>query len=508
MGRLIFVLLIATSISAQTPIDFKKWHNGGQSYTQTLGGAVANYQKSDQSWDVINNNYQQEGDSVWFVDNSVMKLRVNKNGTTVMMLPFEGQTYTVTSRLRGIAFFNMSTKARQWFDPTMEFSTFSVDSNIFKWEDVSFGGVDYYVKKYNGQIQHTIYFDSTFLDSAVARYNQSSDTANIALVNVVAYTLSANIDNHDSAIGFTNKRLFKELSEKYDFEQSRQRLIYQGSDTITGIPIKQFWKIRDDTLFCFEAVKMSQIKAVHDQFPSTKIWHNATTVISGTTNIEDTELYEGSIALNGFGGRVLLRVDSQWASIHTVVSFLRAKNVSTELPANATITSSVCSIYVYDDRTTVTGLVFAYRMLKPWVEGTDDNVACTDGCEWAEWDCANTKPFTDPGAECDLDGGDNSSETDASCVADSADMRTTAESSKSIDGTNDAVWLTWSLTNALTQGWYDGTINEEGIVLRANSTGNPDLLIRSTEAVADSNFPVFRFTYDIASTGQKVMIKN
>jgi len=429
MITLLFILLFCASAFAEhTPIGLKKWHNGGNTFTQTVGGSVVNYQKPDQSWGRINNNYEQEGDSVWFVDNSVMKLRVNKNGTSVMTLPFEGQDYTITSRLRGIAFFNMSTKNRQWFDPTMDFSTFSADSNIVKWENVSFGGVDYHIKKYDGQIQHTISFDSTFLDSAVARFNQSSDTANIALVNVVAYTLSANIDNHDSAIGFTNKRLFKTLNNKYDFEQSKQRLVYVGSDTLTGVPIKQFWKVRDDTLFCFEAVRMSKIKAIHEQFPFTKIQHNATTVISGTTNIEDTELYEGSLALNGFGGRVLLRVDSQWSSTHSVVSFLRAKNVSTELPANAVITSSVCSVFVYDDRTGTTGSVMAYRALKPWVEGTDDNVACTDGCEWIEWDCANTKPFTDPGAECSNDASDNSSETDASCVADSADKWSTAES--------------------------------------------------------------------------------
>ncbi len=500
MRSLLIVIFLSGSVLAQTPIDFQKWDNGNNSFSLSIGGSVTNYEKPDQSWAAINNNYTQEGDSVWFVDDAVMKLRVNKNGTSKMTLPFDGQDYVVTSRLRGIAFFNMSTEVRQWFDPTMDFSTFSVDSNMFKWEDVGFGGVDYHVRKLNGQTLHTIYFDSTFLDSAVARYNLSLDTANIALVNVSAYTLSGNIDNHDSALGFTDDRLLKQLNKKYKFRQHRERLHYPGSDTLKTIFIKQFWEIRDDTLFCFEAVRMSEVKRIHELYPSSKIWHNATLQITGETDVEDCDIYTNTFDDGSFGGRVFMRAGSGFGGIKILMRFFL-----TGIESGSIITNVLCSLNANPSANTA-GSVDVMKGFKPFIEGNDnegDN-DCTVGATANHWDCANTFLWESQGANCAVDAGINNTSQDAaeSCVLDSADRSSTAMDTQTVT-TSNTEWIAWTIDNDFAQDAVDGVTPDMLLVfVRVTST---DKAFDTSEATSDK--PRLFVTYTPPTTGQKVMIR-
>lgn len=500
MGRLMKILLplllLFSVVEAGTPIGFTKWYNGGRSYSQQFGGTVRNYQ-SGQTWAQINNNWKFNGDSV-YTDESVLKAKVDTaTGASSITLNWGGQDYTVSQKLGGIGWLKISTRGRQWIDSTMDFSNVSVDSNIIKWTGVS-PAVDCWVKKQNGQVELGVFFKPAFLDSAVSLYNQRPDSLDIALANVMVYTLSGNIDNADSGMGELTWRQLKSFGE-YTFSLTDQRLRYPGSDTLQAIPVKQFWRKRNDFLFCIEYVMMSQVKRVHELYPSNVIWHNATTKIEGTTNVEDTEIY-GDFSTNGFGGRVQLRTDN-FVSSFAVYSLIRAKNLSTELPAGATITDAICSLFVYDHRSS-SGDVSAYRVFKPWVEGTDDNVACTDGCEWGEWRCSDAQAFGTAGVACANDDGVDNSQN-GTCDATGRDRKSTAESTVSQSATSN-VWYGWDISNALAQGWYDGTINEEGIILETTSGGN-DALYRSTEA-AQTEKPFFVFTYTV-SVSQKVMLR-
>ncbi len=398
-------LAIAPQTHSGTPIGLKKWHNGGRSYSTQIGGAVRNFEKPDRSWKKINNNWKFDGDSI-YIDESVLKTSLDAlTGSSSATLKWEGQDYTITRSLMGIGWLKMSTKGRQWIDNTMNWGNFSTDSNIAKWTGVS-PAVDYQVRKLNGIIQNGIFFTKAFLASAVILYNQRTDSLDIALANVMVYTLSGNIDNADSGLGLVSKRQLKSFGG-YVFDIGRERLNYPGSDTLSTIPIGQFWRKRNDSIFCIEYVMMSQVKRVHLEYPNATIWHNATTKIEGTTNVEDTDIYSGGNAENSWGGRTtILRVDDD-ATARTII---RAKNLSSLIPANATITDAICSLHVWDERrNNANDPVEAYRVLKSWVEGAHTGQDCTDGSTWNDWDC-DANEWRVAGCACaDDDGVDNAS---------------------------------------------------------------------------------------------------
>ena len=218
---LLLAVQVRPVLAEHNPIGFKKWHNGGQSFSKQIGGSVRNYQ-TGQGWAQINNNFVAEGDSVLKVDASVIKTRVNKNGESSSTLTWGGVDYVITQKLLGIGWLKISTRGRQWIDNTMNWSNVSVDSNIVTWTGVS-PGVDYRVRKQNGQVEHGIFFKPAFLDSAVILYNQRSDSLDIALANVMVYTLSNNIDNADSGMGELSGRQLKSFGE-YTFSLADQRL--------------------------------------------------------------------------------------------------------------------------------------------------------------------------------------------------------------------------------------------------------------------------------------------
>ena len=117
---LIFMLLAVPVLADHNPVGLKQWHNGGRSFSTQIGGPVRNYQVGS-AWAQINNNFVAEGDSVFKVDASVIKIRVNKNGESSSTLTWGGADYVITQNLFGIGWLKISTKNRQWIDSTMNF---------------------------------------------------------------------------------------------------------------------------------------------------------------------------------------------------------------------------------------------------------------------------------------------------------------------------------------------------------------------------------------------------
>lgn len=491
---LTLVLLFLFSVAeAKQPIGFKKWQHDDTTFSKQIGGAVRNYQRPDKAWDSIVNGFEVEGDSVVFVEKSVLRTRVNKNGVSKVMLTWNDIEYTVTQKMLGIGWIKISTRQSRWIDSTMNWSHFGVDSNIATWTGVS-QGVDYRVRKSNGLVEHGIFYKPAFLDSAVTLYNQRPDSLDIALANVMVYTLSANIDDYDSAMGDIPWRRLKDFGY-YSFNLSNQRLRFPGCDTLPKIPVRQYWERRGTKIICIEYVMMKHVKKVHEAYPAATIWHNDTKKIEGTTNIEDTELYLYNPNGNyGGAGYITVRDEDHR-------TLIRVKNVASELGPGATISACVCSAYCYQILGGG-GDISAEIVFKPWNEGTltggdpDDAPEGEGVVTWNDWS-NDDEEWTTEGCMCARDGGVDNSYDGGICNQDvRADRTETAEDTESVTSTS--TWYDWNISPSIAQGWYDGTKNEEGIHM-GGSSGLARF--RSTEAASDQLFFVFTYTTGAPEVG-------
>lgn len=493
IGIILFlVLLIPLAVWGKQPIGLKKWRINDTTFVKNIGGSVRNYKKADKTWDSIVNIFEIEGDSVAFVNKSVLKARISKNGTSTVSLMWNDITYTVTQKMLGIGWIKISTRQSQWIDSTMNWGNFSVDSNICKWTGVS-PGVDYGARKSNGQLEHGLFLKPAFLDSAVILYNQRPDSLDIALANVMVYTLSSNIDDADSAIGDVPWRRLKDLGY-YSFNLTRQRLRFPGCDTLPRIPVRQYWERRGTKIVCVEYVMMRWVKQVHETYPGAVIWHNDTKVIEGTTNVEDAMLSAG-LPDRDYGGAAYVML------LPNASGLIRVKNVASELGAGATISSCICSVYIFINTTNDAG-VGAFSVFKPWKEGVGNGVNCADpGCSWEDWSC-DTYEWTTEGCECARDGGVDNSYDGGVCNQDvRADRKATEESSTAI---TEVGWTGFSVTASLAQSWYNATKNEEGILLKGDGTGSNRF--RSTEYTSEQPFWVFTYTTEAVGVGQVIHI--
>lgn len=216
--------------------------------------------------------------------------------------------------------------------------------------------------------------------------------------------------------------------------------------------------------------------------------------ISGTTNVEDALINQASANAN-YGGRTDFFITG--ASISSVI---RVLNVAGELGAGATITD--CSLYVYNTSGASSTICGVYRIFKPWVEGDEDAVDNDDGdVTWNDFQ-SDALEWGTAGCECANDDGSDNSQ-DGTCDASGRDRKSTAESTVDIDAIN--TWFAWDISNALAQGWYDETIEEEGVLIKYISGSTQNKIMTSTEGA--SNQPYWVFYFDVAGGGQKVMIR-
>lgn len=495
MMKHFWILLLLLPINGLTkqPIGFKKWQHDDTTFSKQIGGAVRNYQTPEKTWAIIENGFEIEGDSVVYVDKAVLRTRVNKNGVSKVMLTWGDTVYTVTQKMLGIGWIKISTRQNQWIDSTMNWSNFFVDSNIAKWTGIS-PGVDFRVRKNNGTVEHGIFFKPAFLDSAVVLYNQRSDSLDIALANVMVYTLSSNIDNADSAMGDLPWRRLKDFGY-YSFNLADQSLRFPGWEDSPKIPVRQYWERRGTKIICVEYVMMSKVKQVHEAYPSATIWHNDTKTIEGTTNVEDT-IISNNFKDNNYGGRTTLNTGE---NVHILI---RVQNVASEIGGGATVTAAVCSLKAYSVINTID--VSAYSIFKPWVEGDEDGVDDNDGdVTWNDW-ASDADEWTTEGCLCaDDDGVDNSYDDGVCNQAVRRDRKATAEDTETVQAFQN-VWYAWNTTGALAAAWYGGTKNEEGMIL-VFTAGASDF--RSTEYGSDQPFWVFTYTSGAVAVGQVIMIQ-
>jgi hypothetical protein len=184
--------------------------------------------------------------------------------------------------------------------------------------------------------------------------------------------------------------------------------------------------------------------------------------ITGTTNIEDAMIELAHADYNygdmGNGGHIL-------STEHCFL--IRVKNVASELGENATISS--CSLYIYCYQELLGAKnVYAARVFKPWVEGDENGVDDDDGdVTWNDW-ASDEYEWTGTGCACALNDGVDNSADDGDCIAANADRKSSWESGQSINSTG---WFVWGISADLAQDWYDGSANENGVILLTTDNG-------------------------------------
>jgi len=216
-----------------------------------------------------------------------------------------------------------------------------------------------------------------------------------------------------------------------------------------------------------------------------------TKTISGTTNLDDTWMQSGFPNINR-------GTDDHLIASPNYKTLIRVKNVASELGVGATNITAVCSMFCYyEDGDTVK----IYRTLKPWEEGIQDGEDCVDsGATWNDWNC-DEKEWTTEGCACANDDGvDNSADGGACDDASRRDRKATAECQVLVNATG---WWAFTISPELAQGWYDGTMLENGLFLAGTTIST---YFRSTEY--GSNQPFFVFTYTSEEPGEGKPGKN
>lgn len=480
----IILWLCLTNLSlaqAWEPIDFKKWQSteNDTTFKCRIGGMIQNYPATSTSWAEIENDWVMFGDTM-SARHAYLKTDILSNGLSQITIQHNDTTYTITQKPVRLIWLKMSTWNWIDIDSIPSWNTPSVDSNIIKWTSV-FPGVDYKIRKRNATVEHGIFFKPTFIDSAIVLYDQRADSLDIALANVMEYTLSANIDDADVGVGNVNKRVLKQIG-KHVFGLGASQLHFPGSDTLQVQIVNHRWVEQDGKIYCVEYIQMRKIKIIHEEYPAATIWHNdEVMVIDGQTNVLDTYLSSGNPD-NAYGGLVALSIGS------VSTSLIKVENVASELGFGATISACVCSLHCYanvDD-----GDISAYRVFKPWNEGTDENVDPADAASgegvatWNDWSNDDEEWTTAGCGNADDGGSDNSGDGTG------ADRKATTEDTETVTTAN--TWYGWAMSTTLAQDWYDETINENGIALIGNVVNN----FRSTEYTIDvSERPFWTFTY-------------
>lgn len=480
MRWLICILLLAVTASAQTPIDYAKWQLDDTTYRAQVGGTVHNYYDSTAGWSTISNDFVVEGDSVVTANDAVLQTRVNKQGVVTVTLNYDGVEYTATQEMKGVGWLNTDTRQHLWIDQTMDWSNFTLAGNQVRWSGVT-PGVNYHVTKSDGQVAHAIHFKPAFLDSAVVLYDQRADSADIALANLMVYTLSGNIDQADSAIGDVDKRVLKKLA-RHTFQLSRQRVRYDSSHirTQSVVPVRQYWKRIGGKIYCIEYVMMSDLKRIHEAFPSQTIWHNTVTNIV-SPDVEDCLI--NTIDLNENWGAV--PNFEVWQPGQRIL--FRAIDLDNELGADRS--SSVCSLFTYITNTDANNDFVIHGVWKiGWVEGvsaTANNDACGTAREAASgncWDINASYEWGTPGCESANDGGN------INYIDNGGDDRTsTALSTVTITSGDRNSYVAFPMGS-----WDDNTGNIDTISVILKDAGG-DAWFNLTEA--GSNMPYFAFTY-------------
>jgi len=432
--RIILILLLAVSVSARTPIGLQKWQlpdttiedEVHQQYTMYWGGSPHNYPDTAGVFHEIESNFDIDDDGLIFSRNRLLKTSVDSLGGVEVTYNHKGTDYTLSGVPDRLIFYNRVTT--DWFniDTSPNFNNVNFDSNVVNFPGI-YPGMKREVILSRGRVEDRWSFTPPLLDSMVILLNQRSDSADAYLATVMRYTLTSGIDDDTVSLGNVRRRVLKRWGGLV-FQIGKTRLQgFPGADTIE-VPVWQRYKFVGNQLYVLESVKGSDMKRIHELYPTATLWHNTDFKLDNDDDIEDA--YTASANTNT-GSETIL-------SLHVTRRILmKFLNVRDSIGEGATISYAADTIFCNSfggEETVSTHGVFKVN----WVE--DDTGATSEGgmthndwlsndFEWATSGCENGD---DGGSFNDLDGS-------------GADRKSTAESTTLVD--TDDTWYGFVFTD-------------------------------------------------------------
>ncbi|KAA3634867.1 MAG: hypothetical protein DWP97_06125 [Calditrichaeota bacterium] len=256
------------------PTGFKTWQDSTNSENQRvlIGGTVQNYQKSDKSWDAIDNNWIKSDDTLFCINNANLKVVATSSGKTNLSIGNHDSTISLNQALQSLVLFD--TEADTFFTlmNNPEFKNPEMDSNCLRWTDV-FYGVDYALIKENGMLHHQISFKPKFLDSLQEITSQADIETSISFGTVSSYQF-AGAESPDLSKHKLRKQILHRSKENI-IQLHQQILFYPGYESKEEIPVFQRWIKEGNRYLCIEYVELGKMIQIHKNDPSAIIYHNA-----------------------------------------------------------------------------------------------------------------------------------------------------------------------------------------------------------------------------------------
>lgn len=483
------MLFAAIAGEADVPIGYNQWQRGSDTIVTVLGAPLANYMTENGTLAPINNGFQIVRQAA-VCESGNIKTVVSANGQVTLTVSNDGIDYTVTQRPIRLVWLKKST--RQIIDviPSLSWPTPTVNDNQLSW---SFSGFEYAVVKGNSSVSHRVTFKPGFLDSAVTLYNQRADSLDIMLGSVMKYDFSAIDDstllNTDDV---TTKRL-RVLGERF-LDLSNQTLQYPGVDSVVklndadssyvlanrSIPVRQYWRKIDTSFYCIEYVPMSIIKRIHEFYPESSIWHNATQEYGqGSNEAEDTWLDALNVTTN-YGSTTSLVYYSTGDDVGRYNFTLRWTEIKDLIYQQEV---SACTLWI-PFGTPIgspgpTGLE-VHGGLRHWVESE---------ATWSEYSSGN-------------------SWTSGGCAGNGTDRTTAAYGATNVADTNSAGELVFVLTDLLQTFDNTDTGAVNNFVIQPDGTGAWNgAYLQSSEHGTPSERPHIKIVYSPAGGGQPSVIR-
>jgi hypothetical protein len=220
--------------------------------------------------------------------------------------------------------------------------------------------------------------------------------------------------------------------------------------------------------------------------------------IVGTTDMEDAVLDSGSAANYNYGGST-----SRQMPINDCYIF-RTVGLADLIGTGQQIDACTLLIHQYSSNNTDTyDSARVYRVFKPWVEGTltGSDPGEGGGVTWNDW-AADANEWGVAGAQSASDAGDDNN-TDAGGY----DRTATPMSANRVGIGYSGVFIPFVIETALAQSWYDGTNDENGVIMRNNFTAGEIVYIYLSEETTNPTLrPYFKVWY--SPTTIKMLVKN
>lgn len=152
------------------------------------------------------------------------------------------------------------------------------------------------------------------------------------------------------------------------------------------------------------------------------------------------------------------------------------------IPATATVDTATLTLTVTANNATIASTLSAYRMIRAWVEGTKEYTdSGADGATWNTYDGANAWGTA----------GANNTTTDREAAAFGSRSNSDAESGA----------LAMSLTAAKVEEWVDGTLTNNGLLLKTGEGDYDQYFYASSDNTTAASRPKIVVEYTEAGGG-------